>query len=102
LSRNTVTVTPYWEKGPFQARVSYNRRSKYFYRYGRVQSQDYTDAYAELDAQISYQLNKNIQVTANAANLLDETYYQYSSDPKYPTSVYKNGRVFSLTATFKM
>jgi iron complex outermembrane receptor protein len=102
LSRNTVTITPYWEKGPFQARVSYNRRSKYFYRYGRVQSQDYTDAYAELDAQISYQLNKHVQVTANAANLLDETYYQYSSDPKYPTSVYKNGRVFSLTATFKM
>ena len=102
LSRNTVTITPYWEKGPFQARVSYNRRSKYFYRYGRVQSQDYTDSYAELDAQISYQLNKNVQLTANAANLLDSTYYQYSSDPKYPTSVYKNGRVFSLTATFKM
>jgi iron complex outermembrane receptor protein len=102
LSRNTVTITPYWEKGPFQARVSYNRRSKYFYRYGRVQSQDYTDAYAQLDAQVSYSLNKNIQLTANAANLLDETYYQYSSDPKYPTSVYKNGRVFSLTATFKM
>ena len=102
LSRNTVTITPYFEKGPFQARVSYNRRSKYFYRYGRVQSQDYTDSYAELDAQISYQLNKNVQVTANAANLLDSTYYQYSSDPKYPTSVYKNGRVFSLTATFKM
>ena len=102
LSRNTVTITPYWEKGPFQARVSYNRRSKYFYRYGRVQSQDYTDAYAELDAQRSYQLNKHVQVTANASNLLDETYYQYSSDPKYPTSVYKNGRTFSLTATFKM
>nr|NUR38184.1 TonB-dependent receptor [Sphingomonas sp.] len=102
LSRNTVTVTPYWEKGPFQARVSYNRRSKYFYRYGRVQSQDYTDAYAELDAQLAYQLNKHVQITANASNLLDETYYQYSSDPKYPTSVYKNGRTFSLTATFKM
>ena len=102
LSRNTVTITPYWEKGPFQARVSYNRRSKYFYRYGRVQSRDFTDAYAQLDAQISYALNKNIQLTGNAANLLDETYYQYSSDPKFPTSVYKNGRVFSLTATFKM
>ena len=102
LSRNTVTITPYWEKGPFQARVSYNRRSKYFYRFGRVQSEDYTAAYAELDAQLAYQLNKHIQVTANASNLLDETYYQYSSDPKYPTSVYKNGRVFSLTATFKM
>ena len=102
LSRNTVTITPYWEKGPFQARVSYNRRSKYFYRFGRVQSEDYTDAYAELDAQISYQLNKNVQLTANASNLLDETYYQYHDDPRFPTSVYKNGRVFSFTATFKM
>jgi iron complex outermembrane receptor protein len=102
LSRNTVTITPYWEKGPFQARVSYNRRSKYFYRFGRVQSQDYTDAYAQLDAQVSYQLNKHVQVTANAANLLDETYYQYHEDKRFPTSVYKNGRVFSLTATFKM
>jgi len=67
-----------------------------------MQSRDYTDSYTQLDAQISYQINKNVQVTANAANLLDDTYYQYSSDPKFPTSVYKNGRVFSLGATLRM
>lgn len=102
LSRHTVTIVPYFEKGPIQARVSYNRRSKYFYRHGRMQSRDYADAYRQLDAQVSYSINKNIQVTANAANLLDETYYQYSSDPRFPTSVYKNGRVYSLSATFRM
>jgi len=102
LSRSTVTIVPYFEKGPIQARVSYNRRSKYFYRHGRMQSRDYADAYEQLDAQISYAINKNIQVTANASNLLDETYYQYSSDPRFPTSVYKNGRVYSLSATFRM
>lgn len=102
LSRNTFQISPYFESGPFQARVSYNRRSKYFYRFGRQQSQDYTAAYRQLDAQISYAINDNIQVTATASNLLDETYYQYSSTPEAPTSIYKNGRVFSLSASFKM
>lgn len=99
LSRNTIQISPYFESGPFQARVSYNRRSKYFYRFGRQQSQDYTDAYRQLDAQISYNISENFQVTATAANLLDETYYQYSSNPNAPTSVYKNGRVFSAGVT---
>ncbi len=102
LSRDTFTISPYFEKGPFQARVSYNRRSKYFYRFGRQSSSDYTAAYRELDAQISYNLNKAISFTASASNLLDETYYQYSSTPDAPTSIYKNGRVFSLSATLRM
>ncbi|MBB4840331.1 iron complex outermembrane receptor protein [Sphingomonas kyeonggiensis] len=102
LSRDTFTLVPYFEKGPFQARVSFNRRSKYFYRFGRQQSQDYTDGYSQLDASISYNLTDKLQVSASASNLLDETYYQYSSDPKFPTSVYKNGRVYSLSASFRM
>ncbi|SFF72785.1 iron complex outermembrane recepter protein [Novosphingobium sp. CF614] len=99
LSRNTVQISPYYENGPFQARVSYNRRSKYFYRYGRQQSQDYTDAYRQLDAQASYSINEAIQLTVSASNLLDETYYQYSSTPSAPTSIYKNGRVYSASVT---
>lgn len=99
LSRNVVTIVPYYQNGPIEARVSYNRRSKYFYRFGRQQSSDYTDAYRQLDASISYLINKNLQITAQAANLLDETYYQYSSTPDAPTSIYKNGRVFSIAGT---
>ncbi|MES2336884.1 MAG: TonB-dependent receptor [Pseudomonadota bacterium] len=102
LSRHTVTVAPYFEEGPFQARLSYNRRSSYFNRFGRRQSRDFADAYQQLDAQISFAINDAIQVTATAANLLDEAYYQYSSTKNAPTSVYKNGRVFSIGATLRM
>lgn len=102
LSRNTVTVVPYFEYDGFQARLSYNRRSKYYYGFGRQQSQDFTDAYQQLDAQVSYAINDQIQLTATAANLLDDTYYRYSSDPRFPTALYKNGRVFSLSATLRM
>lgn len=102
LSRHTLQLSPYYENGPLQVRASYNRRSKYFYRFGRQASADYTDAYRQLDAQISYALTEGVSITAAAANLLDETYYQYSSTPAAPTSIYKNGRVFSLSATFRM
>lgn len=102
LSRNTYNIVPYFEKGPFEARVSYNYRSKYFYGFGRLQSSNYTDSYRELDFSASYYLTKSIRITASASNLLDETYYQYSSTPSAPDALYKNGRLFALTATFRM
>jgi iron complex outermembrane receptor protein len=99
LSRNTYNIVPYFESGPFQARLSYNYRSKYFYGFGRLQSSNYTDSYRQLDFSASYNINEHFRITANASNLLDETYYQYSSTPQAPTALYKNGRVFSLTGT---
>jgi len=102
LSRDTYNIVPYFESGPFQARVSYNYRSKYFYVFGRLSSADYTDKYRQLDFSASYQVLKNFTITANASNLLDETYYQYSSTPDAPTAIYKNGRTFSLSASFRM
>jgi iron complex outermembrane receptor protein len=101
LSRNTYNIVPYFESGPFQARLSYNYRSKYFYVFGRLSSADYTDSYRDLGLSVSYKLTQNISVTANASNLLDETYYQYSATPSAPTALYKNGRVFSLTTHLK-
>ena len=101
LSRNTYNIVPYFESGPFQVRVSYNYRSKYFYVFGRLSSADYTDAYRELDLSASYNLTKNITLTANASNLLDETYYQYSATKSAPTALYKNGRLYSVSARFK-
>ncbi len=99
LSRNTYNIVPYFESGPFQARLSYNYRSKYFYGFGRLQSSNFTDSYRQLDFSASYNINDHFRVTANASNLLDETYYQYSSTPSAPTALYKNGRVFSVTGT---
>lgn len=102
LSRDTYNIVPYFESGPFQARVSYNYRSKYFYVFGRLSSADYTDSYRQLDFSASYKVLENFTITANASNLLDETYYQYSSTPQAPTALYKNGRTFSISASFRM
>ncbi len=100
LSKHTINVIPYFEKGPFQARVSWNWRSHYFTGIGRLNSVDSTDGYHQLDASISYKINEHFTVQANAQNLLDSTYYSYSGLKSAPTAFYKNGRVFAATAQF--
>ena len=102
LSKHTVNVIPYFESGPFQARVSYNYRSSYFRTIGRLGSQEMVAPYHQLDASASIALNKNISLTFNAQNLLDETYLQYSGTRDRPSAFYKNGRTFVGSFTFRM
>ncbi|MEG8038423.1 TonB-dependent receptor [Sphingomonas sp. LR60] len=102
LSKHTVNVIPYFEKGPFQARVSYNYRSSYFRSIGRLNSFEMVAPYNQLDASASLALTKNISLTVNAQNLLDETYLQYSGTPDRPSAFYKNGRTYVGSVTFRL
>ncbi|MGR4863308.1 TonB-dependent receptor [Caulobacter sp. LARHSG274] len=102
LSKYTVNIIPYYERGPFQARLSYNYRSSYFTGIGRLNSKDSTDGYNQLDLSASYQFTDRMALTLNAQNLLDETYYSYSGDKAAPTAFYKNGRVLALSFSYKM
>jgi iron complex outermembrane recepter protein len=102
LSKYTVNVIPYYEHGPFQARLSYNYRSSYFTGIGRLNSKDSTDGYNQLDFSASYKFTDRVSLSVNAQNLLDETYYSYSGDKAAPTAFYKNGRVFALSFAYKM
>lgn len=95
LSKHTVNIIPYFESGPFQARVSYNYRSSYFRAIGRLNAEDMVAPYSQLDASVSYAITPQITFTANAQNLLDETYVQYASTRATPTAFYKNGRTFT-------
>ncbi|WP_335310806.1 TonB-dependent receptor [Sphingomonas phyllosphaerae] len=102
LSKHTVNVIPYFEKGPFQARVSYNYRSSYFRALSRLNSLDSVAPYSQLDASASLAVTKNISLTVNAQNLLDETYIQYNGTRDRPSAFYKNGRTFIGSVTFRM
>ncbi|MBB5709212.1 TonB-dependent receptor [Sphingomonas xinjiangensis] len=102
LSKHTVNIIPYFEKGPFQARLSYNYRSAYFRTIGRLGSQEMVAPYNQLDASMSLKLTENVTLTAQAQNLLDETYLQYSGTPDRPSAFYKNGRTFVGSISFRM
>jgi iron complex outermembrane receptor protein len=101
LSKTTYNLIPYFEKGPFSARVSYNWRSEFFTSIGRLNSPMFSDSYKQLDASMSYQITKNIQIVLNAANILDSTYFAYYQTKYAPMGVYKTGRVLSTSVNFK-
>ena len=72
LSKWSYTISPYFEWGPVQARVSYTWRSKYITQVGNELTQPaYLDAWGQLDAQASYNISKRLQVNVAAQNILD-------------------------------
>jgi len=103
-SKDSYTLAPYFEKGPYSASISYNYRSKYLaggYVAGAPDS--YTDSYKELDASLGYKFNQHFSLTFDALNLLDSTYKQfYGSQMQELANEYKQGREFILEAHFKL
>lgn len=101
-SRNAFALSPYYEKGPVNARLTYNWRSHYLaggYVAGAAPAS--VDDYAELGASFGYTFNPNWSVTFDAQNLLDETYLQYLGDTAHLAGKYKSGRRYMATLHFK-
>jgi iron complex outermembrane receptor protein len=102
LSRDTINIIPYYENGPWTARVNYSWRTPYFTEIGRLDAQQFSDQYKELDLSVSYQINDWMGVTLSATNLLDSTYYSYNEVKYVPIGEYKNGRTYSIGFNFKL
>jgi iron complex outermembrane receptor protein len=102
-SKNSYTLAPYFEQGPYSASISYNYRSEYLaggYVAGAAPS--YTGSYKELDASAGYQFNKNFSVNFNMLNLLNSVYKQYLGQNQAEIlNEYVSGREFMLEAHFK-
>ncbi|MCL1498485.1 TonB-dependent receptor [Xanthomonas nasturtii] len=101
LSRDTYNVIPYWEHGDWMVRMNYSYRSKYFTQIGRLASNDFADAYKQLDLSASYQITDYMGITFGATNLLDSTYRLFSNTRDTPTAFYKNGRGYQAQLNFK-
>jgi len=78
-SENSISVGPYYENGPFSARVNYNWRDHYLaggYVAGAPPA--VVDDYADLGLSLGWKFNQNFMVTFDAMNLLNEKYHQYA------------------------
>jgi TonB-dependent receptor len=75
LSKHTVNFTPFYESGPFSARLSYNWRSKFLLTTRDVIvpfAPIMNEATGQLDGSIFYALTKNVKVGVQAVNLTNE------------------------------
>lgn len=80
LSKWSYTISPYYEKGPIQARVSYTYRTKYNVSLGNdLIPPSYVDGWGQLDASASYAVNDRISVNVAAQNILDNLQHPYTT-----------------------
>ncbi len=95
-------MSPYYEKGPFSARVTYNWRSDYLaggFVSGAPPAS--VDSYSDLGLSLGWRFNDYLQLTFDAQNLLDETYFQHLGDESLPANRYTTGRRYQAALQFK-
>jgi TonB-dependent receptor len=102
-SRDQYNLSPYYEKDPFSARLTYGWRSEYLAG-GFVAGAPpvSVDSYADFGASLSWRFNDTVQLNFDAQNLLDEEYFQYFAEKFQPANRYQTGRRYqvSLQVTF--
>lgn len=83
VSDLSYNLTGYYESGPLQARISYNYRDEYLVDVNPGLRQEFVnDAYGQVDASISYDLNENMTVVLSLINLNDEDQKVFTDLPQ--------------------
>ncbi len=104
LSKWSYTIAPYYEKGPWQAHLSYTWRSKYSQTTSADETNGtpptYTAAFGQLDGSITYVINKQVQINASATNLLDPEVKPFTTGG-LPLGWSKYGTRVSVGLTYK-
>ncbi|MGH8372513.1 MAG: TonB-dependent receptor [Gammaproteobacteria bacterium] len=101
-SKNSYSISPYFEQGPFSASIAYNWRGSYLAGgYVAGAPSTYIDSYKDLSASASYAINDQLSVNFSALNLLNSTYYAYLGSTTQLAEEYKTGRQYLLTLRFK-
>jgi len=79
LSPHSFNVSGFYEKGPIQARLSYNYRDEFLVQAFSDQGEPrQRESYGQLDASAAYDVNDMFQVFAEAINILDEDTRDFS------------------------
>jgi iron complex outermembrane receptor protein len=101
-SKHTINLTPYYDDGRLNARLTYGWRSKYFRQIGRNGQAVTNDEYAQFDASFGWRLTERMELTAQVLNMLDETHYEYAGEENRPLAIYKNGRRYFAGVRFAL
>jgi iron complex outermembrane receptor protein len=102
LSHNSYTAVGFYEKGPWQARLSYTYRDQYLFA---PQTQtgvpEFVDSYDQLDAGVQFNVTPNIILTADAINLTDSYEFHYANVIQNTQEYRTVGRRYSLGVRMK-
>lgn len=95
----TYNLGAFYEKGPLQVRLAYNYRNGYRDSDTGAAGQPVDiAAYGELDGNLSYAINKNVTVFAQAINLTNAKFHYYSVYESRPVNFESFGARYAIGA----
>ncbi|MDQ1833706.1 TonB-dependent receptor [Massilia scottii] len=105
MSKTSYNLVGLYEKEAWSARLAYNWRSK-FTAEERYRGNDQLDLYVaplrSLDGSLSYRINKQLTVTLDGNNLLDQPYHDYfNKDPGLVRDTRRYDRAVGLALHYK-
>jgi len=100
---DTANLSLIYENYGWSARLAYNWRDAFLNatNQGGARSPQYTDAYGQLDASVSYDLNDHIQLTLEAINLNGEPTRMYRRKEAATIWAYENQPRYTLGARYR-
>jgi iron complex outermembrane recepter protein len=80
VSKNSYNLVGLYEKGPFSARLAYNYRDESVFEFSEGRP-SFVGSRSQLDAQIGFEINKNLALSLQAQNLMpkDSANEEYSN-----------------------
>jgi TonB-dependent receptor len=92
LSEHTINLSVFYEKGPWNGRLSFNSRDDFLDVIADGQGNpSFIDKYSQWDASLNYSVNDNFTVTLQAINITDEDISHYNLLGQSTLSHYVNG-----------
>ncbi|WLH10204.1 TonB-dependent receptor [Pseudomonas hefeiensis] len=92
-----------WENDKLSLRLSANYKSAYLYELASISDRDHdlhVDAQTFVDFSARYSLTKNLQVSLEAQNLTDESYFVYTGHRSFNSQYEEYGPTYKLGLTF--
>ncbi|HLW74181.1 MAG TPA: TonB-dependent receptor [Gammaproteobacteria bacterium] len=102
-SKNSYSLSPFYEQGPFTASIDYSWRSSYLAG-GYVAGAPATDvdSYKDLSASFTYAINDMLAINLSGLNLQNSVYHTYIGNPTELGSEYVTGRQYLASLSFKL
>lgn len=77
LSENSYNLVAFYEKYGFQARAAYNWRDEFYDERTSTNQASFAEPYGQLDISASYDVSKNLTLTFEGLNILNEEEIRY-------------------------
>lgn len=104
-SKTSYNIVGLYERDGFYGRLAYNWRSKFLAEkpYRSTGRELYVAALRTLDASVGYTLNKNLTVSLDVTNLLNQAYHDYfDKNPAMVRDVRYYDRTYGISLRWKM